>query len=1085
MSLITKLTPSNYGQAVTFVTTVKPAPPNGELITFYDGSVVIGTNTVSGGSAYLTYSNFSAGSHLITASYAGDATLAPSTSSSVLQTVRRASSSTTLASSLPTISSSGYGQPITLTANVPANIPYGESVSFYDRNVQIGTGVVASGSATLIISTLAAGSHSITAQYMGDSNYNPSTSSALAQTVQPSPSYLALNSSFASGSVTLMATLSSPYNALPPNGETVTFKDGAKVINTTKISSGIATFTSASLSSGIHTITATYQGDSNFVSSTSQVLTLNNQFATGGIGGCGFALNLSSASPYYVVPQKIGIYYTVKSINGCTSPASGTISLSSSATGEVYASIPVNITSIIGTPVTRVIYVNSTGAYEGPNLAIALITAGQMSNLSTTSFQVLHTANLSIENLSLESGNTLQEGSPLYLMTHVVNTAFIDANNATINLRIIAPNQSAYVAKQSIGKIRLFQNLSIIQNPGIGAVPLLPGKYQVSENISFYSNYSTTQHAYSSGKLYSNTASFAYVVQPNKNPQSANPGSYPLPAAQVGPAVLESFPYYTEFMGGAQVNMSNIAFYDSAKYPITINLSASNFTLGSLAFSQNSLSLQPNQQASIGLQFTPYKNINFTTYLLPINVSVSGANLTAGRQLYAIMAPKATGSSQSVFSAVTLFNGSTAANTQLTILNPRNATEYDVSLYTSLNSLLTGSPRNIALAGSLASMSSASGAYNLGWFVGKMAGYNITQLNYNTSNILNPRYLLIPPVALSSTTQSNLSALSILKIILPKTTYTNNTYNITVSAIYTGANTTAINFTLTPTSAAGKVLDPKQSFTVTPDSSVYVSFVVETGPYPENETFTLAVPGISTVSPEYLMLNVALPPVQIPTIYDYINDPRTIFGVLTFSVSAIAILGGKISKWYKERQEKRRMTVKSLAALPRLDKKINMALLNEDGRKRVFRRQKNKDGSLGGFAEESAMVGGDVIIAATALVEGDAIISGNAKILGRARVADHAVIRGEVVLSGAAMAGDNAELYGDARLSENAKAFGECEVYDSAHVFGDAEVFGNAHVFGEAQISGKAKVFGSARVSGVAKVKKAKISKGDIVSGIH
>jgi hypothetical protein len=1076
-SLSSRTVPSTYGQSVTFVATVKPVPPNGEKISFYNGNVLIGTNTLSGGSAFITNSTLPAGSFLITATYPGDASLASSTSGTLLQTVRRASPFTLLTSSL---SASTYGQPVTLNAKVPANVPNGESVTFYDKTTPIGTSVIASGVASFTTCAIAAGIHSLTAQYPGDANYTQSTSNTLALTVKLAPTYLTLNSLIVTGNVTLMATISSPYNAVP-NGETITFKDGAKILNATQISSGTATLTSQSLYFGIHAITATYAGDSNFVSSTSQLLTLNPNNRTN-IGGCGFALNVSSGSPYYVVPQKITIYYTLKSFGGCSPSATGTISLSSASTGEVYASIPVNITSIISTPVTRVVYANSSGAPEGPNLAIALINTGTISNLSSASFDVLQTANLSIRNTSMNAGNVVRVGSPLYVTTRVLNNAFITAYNATLNLEITAPDLSVYRLVQPVGKIRLFQNLSTVLNPGTGAIPMLQGKYLMAENVSFFSNYSSGKVSYSSGLLHSNTSAFTYVAYLNKNSGYNISSGYPPPVPQVGPAVVNSFPYYTDFLSAAQFNMSDIAFYNSAPYPITVNLSATNFTLGMMAFTHNSISLQPNQQGSTHVIFAPVKNMNFSTYIFPINVSVSWMNGTASKQLDAILVPQYVGSALGVLSRVTMLNGNRSADTQLTVFNPTNVTNYGLSLYASLNSSLTGSSNNIAPSGPITSIPSSKGAYALVWSLGNLQGHSSTQVSYNTSNIIAPAYLVDPLTFLTSTTQSNLTALSILGITVPKQGYTNNTYNISVSAIYTGTNATAINFTLTST-GDGKVLNPKQSFTVTPYSTVYASFVVKTGAYPGNETFSLNSPGVSTVPTQHLTLSVALPPVQIPTIYDYINDPRTIFGVLTFSVSAVAVLGGRISRMNKERQMRHRSTVKKLDALTRLDKKINVAIFKEDGRERTFRRQINKDGSVGGFAEATAMVGSDVTVAQTAIVEGSAIISGTARIADNARVAGHAVIRENVVVAGNASVGDNAELYGDARLSGNAKAFGNCQIYDNARVYDSAEVFGNARIYGEAQIFGRAKVYSTAQISGTARIRRANVSKGNIVSG--
>jgi pimeloyl-ACP methyl ester carboxylesterase len=79
------------------------------------------------------------------------------------------------------------GQSVTFTAIVTpssgSGVPTG-SVAFMDGATQIGTGTLNSqGQATFAPSSLSQGSHSIAAQYSGDSNFSASTSAALTQTV--------------------------------------------------------------------------------------------------------------------------------------------------------------------------------------------------------------------------------------------------------------------------------------------------------------------------------------------------------------------------------------------------------------------------------------------------------------------------------------------------------------------------------------------------------------------------------------------------------------------------------------------------------------------------------------------------------------------------------------------------------------------------------------------------------------------------------------------------------------------------------------------------------------------------------------
>ena len=67
--------PAHAGQDVTFtatVTSVQGPPPDGENITFKDGSKVLGTAPMFSGSAILTTSSLKLGTHTITANYVGD-----------------------------------------------------------------------------------------------------------------------------------------------------------------------------------------------------------------------------------------------------------------------------------------------------------------------------------------------------------------------------------------------------------------------------------------------------------------------------------------------------------------------------------------------------------------------------------------------------------------------------------------------------------------------------------------------------------------------------------------------------------------------------------------------------------------------------------------------------------------------------------------------------------------------------------------------------------------------------------------------------------------------------------------------------
>jgi len=108
--------------------------------------------------------------------------------------------STTLISSLDP---SNYGQAVTFTATVTpksGSATPTRTVNFFDGSTNLGSSTLnSSGVATLAISTLSGGTHSMTAGYNGDATFAPSTSAVLSEVVRGqtavlSPSSLTFNS---------------------------------------------------------------------------------------------------------------------------------------------------------------------------------------------------------------------------------------------------------------------------------------------------------------------------------------------------------------------------------------------------------------------------------------------------------------------------------------------------------------------------------------------------------------------------------------------------------------------------------------------------------------------------------------------------------------------------------------------------------------------------------------------------------------------------------------------------------------------------------------------------------------------------
>ncbi len=279
--LSTTPNPSTYGQSVLLSATVTSsvgAPPDGDTVNFMLGNSLLGSGTLTGGTATLSYSALAAGTKSVNATYNGDANFATSKSKAVNQVVALASTTTALASSLnPSI----YGQTVVLTATVTpqySGTPTG-TVTFYNGSTKLGTGTVFNGIATYTTAKLAVGTDSITASYAGSTSFTSSSSSPVSQVVSlatpPTTVISSLNPSHAGQSVVFTATVSPQYSGTPTGY--VTFTDGITTLKITSLNGiGQASYSISALAIGTHNITATYDGNSNYsMNSASLTQTVN------------------------------------------------------------------------------------------------------------------------------------------------------------------------------------------------------------------------------------------------------------------------------------------------------------------------------------------------------------------------------------------------------------------------------------------------------------------------------------------------------------------------------------------------------------------------------------------------------------------------------------------------------------------------------------------------------------------------------------------------------------------------------------------------------------------------------------------
>jgi hypothetical protein len=190
-SLASSVNPSVFGQSVTLTATVASVAPGSGTPTgtvqFYDGTTLLGSHGLTSGVAAFATTKLATGTNSITAVYVASADYLTSTSSALSQVVDKANTGVTLVSA-PNPATSGATVTFTATVTVKApgmGTPTG-TVTFMDGATELGSGTVnSSKKATFATASLAAGTHSITAVYGGDSNFNGGTSAALSQKVNP------------------------------------------------------------------------------------------------------------------------------------------------------------------------------------------------------------------------------------------------------------------------------------------------------------------------------------------------------------------------------------------------------------------------------------------------------------------------------------------------------------------------------------------------------------------------------------------------------------------------------------------------------------------------------------------------------------------------------------------------------------------------------------------------------------------------------------------------------------------------------------------------------------------------------------
>ncbi len=406
------------GTAIVFIATVLdeqgPAPTGSVQFTDGNGAgaPLLGVAPLTtNGTAAITISTLAPGLHRIIANYSGDTDDAPSTSAALGQTVQQIATITTLSGDSDPLNA---GATLHLSASVilaPGATPDGAlagTVSFRDGATVLGAATLsANGQATLAVSNLPVGPHSLTGVFSGNTNYAAGTSAVLLEVVQQTPTQVAFSANSATTlvgkpvSFTVVVTSTTGV----PSG-TVLFRDGtgpnAGVVGSATLdANGRANLATERLTPGSHTIVAVYSGDANYLPATSAGLQQSVQLAQP-------VLTLSGPA------QTVDAGTVVQLFAGLAAPGvapTGTLTLLDGATAT--STLP------LGTSNT---YVFSTATLTLGSHLLRMSYSGDAANASAISAAVTVVVQQAPSTTSLSaSANPLTQGGLLSLTATVVS----------------------------------------------------------------------------------------------------------------------------------------------------------------------------------------------------------------------------------------------------------------------------------------------------------------------------------------------------------------------------------------------------------------------------------------------------------------------------------------------------------------------------------------------------------------------------------------------------------------------------------------------------------------------------------------
>jgi hypothetical protein len=328
-------------------------------------------------------SGFSAGMHVVTASYSGDASFQPSLSPTPVSfTITKMTPSIGLyAGAYPRLSQTTsvvYGSPVTLTLIVGITAlaaPPTGTATFYFGNQVLGMATLGPppyynpsvAAASITVSNLPLGTDSITAQYSGDANYEAVASAPLQVAVAPQPQVAATvtasagaSSQLATQDLLVTAKVAGVSGQPAPTGSIFFYAygpGGSWSAGCTLVNSSCSfDFSGGYWSPGTVTVNVSYSGDSTYGPSSAIIpITMLNVFAMAAASQVSFAAGATTGNSSAL---------TITPINGFNGPIYLACTIAYYPPGAQHlptCSVPASVNLTSATAATSAMTINSTG----------------------------------------------------------------------------------------------------------------------------------------------------------------------------------------------------------------------------------------------------------------------------------------------------------------------------------------------------------------------------------------------------------------------------------------------------------------------------------------------------------------------------------------------------------------------------------------------------------------------------------------------------------------------------------------------------------------------------------------------------